>query len=240
MTDDSRRGSNAFALVATVALLVLPTHAFAVQWTKSTEGDNGTYRRFGNVLEYSWVHKDARRGDLEMYLSFTASDFDAMQTAYRQASHGIDRYGRFVFQDPFASSLPVVAGELQGLASANGVLVADLALSFVQSLKYDDDNHGYQRYAVETLLDGTGDCSDTAVLLSGLFEALGFRWTFLEFPNHLAVGLAGDPSVPGQYYALHGFRYFYCESTGSGYAVGEAPSDYAQRSARVLEPWDRV
>ena len=54
----------------------------------------------------------------------------------------------------------------------------DFVLSFVQSLPYtlDDVTTGYdefRRYAVETLIEGGGDCEDTTILVAAILRGLG-------------------------------------------------------------------
>jgi hypothetical protein len=44
--------------------------------------------------------------------------------------------------------------------------------------------------------------------------------------DHMAVGIAGEEGIGGTYFEVGDRRYYYCESTGKGYAIGEVPDMY--------------
>lgn len=67
------------------------------------------------------------------------------------------------------------------------------------------------RYPIETLIERTGDCEDTAILYASLAKALGADVALLLMADHVAIGLAGNFS--GTYYAFNGKKYFYLEAT---------------------------
>jgi hypothetical protein len=60
---------------------------------------------------------------------------------------------------------------------------------------------------------------------------------FFDFPNHLAVGVWGGAHETGTYVHVGGRRYFYCESTGTGFSFGEAPDEYESASVDVVLFW---
>lgn len=65
----------------------------------------------------------------------------------------------------------------------------------ISSLVYISDEAGtgsleYPKYSVETLVDGKGDCEDSAFLLAALLDSMGKDVVLLRYPNHLAVGVA--------------------------------------------------
>ena len=69
----------------------------------------------------------------------------------------------------------------------------DFVLSFVQSLPYtlDDVTTGYdefRRYAIETLIDGGGDCEDTTILVAAILRGLGEKTVLIFTPGHIALG----------------------------------------------------
>lgn len=99
-----------------------------------------------------------------------------------------------------------------------------------QSIPYrlDVDSTGheeYWRYPIETLGDGEGDCEDTSVLLAALLRRAGFSCALLHFPGHVAVGVQIPDDVPGTYLDVDGRNYYYCETTATGWRVGDAPQD---------------
>ena len=103
----------------------------------------------------------------------------------------------------------------------------DFVLSFVQSLPYtlDDVTTGYdefRRYAIETLIEGGGDCEDTTILVAALLRGLGENTALITTPGHIALGVSGNftgASVPH-----NGTKYYYCETTGTGWTVGDLPA----------------
>ena len=107
-----------------------------------------------------------------------------------------------------------------------------MAASFVQELPYKEDDEylgvpEYARYPIETLVDGEGDCEDKSILLAALLRELGCEVVLLEFPNHVAVGVeANRDDAYGSYAPYGGKKYFYLESTASGWELGEIPTEY--------------
>ncbi|WP_332448588.1 hypothetical protein [Methanoculleus sp.] len=86
----------------------------------------------------------------------------------------------------------------------------------------------YQKYPVETLVDGKGDCEDAAILMSGLLDALGYDTVLLEYrgdsnhgiEGHMALGIRMDEFNPyyakytPKYFEYGGKHYYYIEGTG--------------------------
>lgn len=117
----------------------------------------------------------------------------------------------------------------------------NLMISFVQSLPYTSDNiitpyDEYPRYPVETLVDDGGDCEDTSILMSALLDQMGHDVILIALPRHLAAGVSG--SFYGSYYRFENKKYFYLETTGEGWEIGEIPEDFKGTSAHLyrIEP----
>ena len=103
----------------------------------------------------------------------------------------------------------------------------DFVLSFVQSLPYthDDVTTGYdefRRYAIETLIDGGGDCEDTTILVAAILRGLGEKTVLIFTPGHIALGVSGN--FTGASVTHNGTKYYYCETTGTGWTVGALPA----------------
>lgn len=149
--------------------------------------------------------------------------------------------------DPYDDAfIAAVAGEFQEMAGRAGYSArqtAELVISFVQSLEYtgDDISKGveqYPRYPLETLTEGEGDCEDTSILLSAILEKMGYGAVLLlmeEEPGHVAVGLRGE-DLPGTYYEYGGARYYYVETTGTDWEIGDIPQEFRKRQVRILPP----
>jgi hypothetical protein len=51
-------------------------------------------------------------------------------------------------------------------------------------------------------------------------------------PDHVAIGIAIS-GVYGSYYEVSGKKYFYLETTGEGFEIGQIPTAYQGASAYV-------
>ena len=114
----------------------------------------------------------------------------------------------------------------------------DFVLSFVQSLPYtlDDVTTGYdefRRYAIETLVEGGGDCEDTTILVASILRGLGESVALIFTPGHIALGVSGD--FTGSRFSYQGMEYYYCETTGTGWTVGVLPASVGN-TADVIIP----
>jgi hypothetical protein len=134
-----------------------------------------------------------------------------------------------------------VAKPMQELAQKNGwnrEKLANFILSFTQSLPYtaDDVATGYDEfkmYGFETLVAGGGDCEDTVILAASILLALNYDLMLLNPKGHLAFGVAG--AFGGAYFEHNGKRYFYSETTGTGWNIGDIPDIYANVSVTLYE-----
>ena len=113
----------------------------------------------------------------------------------------------------------------------------DFVLSFVQSLPYtlDDVTTGFdefRRYAVETLIEGGGDCEDTTILVAAILRGLGEKIALIFTPGHIALGVSGD--FTGSSLTYDGIKYFYCETTGTGWTVGTLPASVGKTVEAIV------
>ena len=113
----------------------------------------------------------------------------------------------------------------------------DFVLSFVQSLPYthDDVTTGYnefRRYAVETLIEGGGDCEDTTILVAAILRGLGEKTALIFLPGHIALGVSGN--FTGASVTHNGTTYYYCETTGTGWTVGDLPPSFRKTVDAVV------
>jgi hypothetical protein len=146
--------------------------------------------------------------------------------------------------DPYINKL---VEELQRLSKQEGYTefeTVSFAAAFVQGLEYTSDlvTEGYDeypRYPIETLVDKGGDCEDTAILAASIIRGMGYGVVLLVFPKtadspgHCAVGVAGEKGMPGCYWEYNGRCYYYLETTGKNWEIGETPDKYQRASARI-------
>ncbi len=115
----------------------------------------------------------------------------------------------------------------------------NLTIAFVQNLPYTVDIETtpydeYPRYPIETLFDRGGDCEDTSILVAALLDRLGYDVALLLLHNarHAAVGVQ-IPGASGSYYNYDGEDYYYLETTGDGWQIGQIPPDITDTSAAI-------
>jgi len=110
-------------------------------------------------------------------------------------------------------------------------------LAFVQSIPYKTDNAstGYQdypRFPIETLVDNVGDCKSHSILFATLTLIMGYGTVYINPPDHLAVGVLGN-NLQGAYFTYNNNTYYYAETTGTGFTLGELPDQFKGQSAYV-------
>ncbi len=110
-------------------------------------------------------------------------------------------------------------------------------VAFVQSLPYfkDDISTGYDeypRYPIETLVDNGGDCEDTAILTAALLKEMNYDVILISPPGHMAVGITCS-NCKGTSYTYNDKKYYYLETTGNNWKVGQMPAKYQNSKAKV-------
>jgi predicted transglutaminase-like cysteine proteinase len=116
----------------------------------------------------------------------------------------------------------------------------NFTVSFIQSLPYAVDSvttsyDEYPRYPIETLVDNGGDCEDTSILMAAILNGMGYGTVLLSLPNHMAVGVLGGDEMSGMYFTHNDGKYYYLETTGSGWEIGELPTEYREAAAYIYD-----
>ena len=143
-------------------------------------------------------------------------------------------------RDAYVLSL---AKELNNTANDLGYNSFDtisFVLSFVQSLPYTSDSvttghDEYPRFPIETLVDNGGDCEDTSILFATLTLIMGYGTVYINPPNHYAVGILGN-DLRGTYWTYpegSNKTYYYCETTGDNFMIGQLPDEFQGQSAYI-------
>ncbi len=113
----------------------------------------------------------------------------------------------------------------------------NFVLAFVQSIPYslDLNTTGYEeypRFPIEVLVDQTGDCDCKAILFGTLALLMGYEAVYINPTDHFAVGVAGN-DFSGTYWTYNNTTYYYAETTGTGFKVGQLPDEFQGKSAYV-------
>lgn len=122
----------------------------------------------------------------------------------------------------------------------------EFATAFVQHLPYTTDSvttsyDEYPRYPVETLVDDGGDCEDTSILLAALLNEMGYGVVLVAFPEtsdtdgHMGIGVLGGEGIYGTYFNVDGQKYFYVETTNTGWGIGDIPEQYERVGVNIYE-----
>jgi hypothetical protein len=150
-------------------------------------------------------------------------------------------YASYVMTDP---TVVKVAGDLEAMAQANGYGTAEFILAFVQGLNYTSDQETtgqaeWPRYPAETLVDGGGDCEDKAVLYVSLMQSspVNVDMVLLEYTKpgqtgHMAAGISGN--YAGISFSYSGKDFYLCETTVTGWDIGERPPEIVGFDVEVL------
>jgi hypothetical protein len=199
--------------------------------------DNAT---FSKSFHWTFDHHS-----YNLQLTITAGEYYAYKdrTVARSPDYG-DNAAMAQFVTPSDPIVENLSARLEGMAqnlTLNDQQTLDFMLAFVQGIGYSFDNastgqEDYWRYSVETLFDHTGDCEDLSILYSSILESTGHDAVLLIFidASHAAVG-AACPGASGDYFPYRGVRYFYCETTSSGWLLGEEPADIQDSPATIVQ-----
>jgi hypothetical protein len=138
-------------------------------------------------------------------------------------------YSSYILEDEEFTTVPAVAEALANKGRSLGYSewqTINLIIAFVQYFEYRTEIGEYPRYPAETLAEGGGDCEDTAILLAAMFKHLGYDCILLSPEGHMSVGLHVT-GFHGQYYPYQDKTYYYVETTGKNWKLGEIPSTYS-------------
>ena len=151
-----------------------------------------------------------------------------------------DLFASDPYDDKLMSDIALALNDLAQQRDLSRSELAELAISFVQSLPYTSDSvttpfDEYPRFPYETLYDDGGDCEDTSILGAAMLQELGFNIVLFELPEHMALGVECDASVKGHYVDYKGTRYCYLETTGENWPIGKLPDEYKGQQITVVE-----
>ena len=176
-------------------------------------------------------------------LSIPKALYNAYQdvSVQRRTHDGPAGYGFLTTTEDYY--VKVLAQRLDKITNEQGYGAYDkvsFVLAFVQSLPYTSDSvttgrDEYPRFPIETLVDDGGDCEDTSVLFATLTLIMGYATVYINPPDHYAVGVLGQ-NLHGTYWtypADSNDTYYYCETTGDGFKIGQLPTEFQGQDAYI-------
>ena len=196
-----------------------------------------TYSSDTITKEYEWSYDGQ---DWQWTLSIPQSLYEYYVARPRVATEDYSIYVTHPMDDEYIDTIIDKIEEAAADKGYDEMETVNFAVSFVQSLPYAVDSvttpyDEYPRYPIETLVDNGGDCEDTSILMAAILNEMGYGMVLLSLPNHMAVGVLGDESMSGSYFPHNDGKYYYLETTGSGWAIGELPSEYTEESATIYD-----
>jgi len=182
--------------------------------------------------EFEWEYE----GQRWMYKLSIHEDWYEYYKRKPRKPHGLEYVTP---EDPYIQQ---IAKTLKETAERNGYHLTSFIVSFVQSLPYVEDYFTsfdeYPKYPIETIVERNGDCEDTSYLFASLVEATGISTALIEFPGHMGVGINTVHEQAGYYYPIGEEWYYYYETTGKGWQVGQLPEQLLHKKARVIRVRD--
>ncbi len=145
-------------------------------------------------------------------------------------------------QDSYVQVLAQKLNDTTNQLGYNSFDKVSFVLAFVQSLPYTSDSvttghDEYPRFPIETLVDDGGDCEDTSILFATLTLIMGYGTVYINPPDHYAVGILGN-NLHGTYWTYptgSNKTYYYCETTGDGFKIGQLPDEFQGKSAYIYQ-----
>ena len=189
------------------------------------------------VREFSW---DYGGNHWNWNLSIPVALYDAYKAVpdSTRTANGPAGYDMMVTtRDSYIQTLTEKLNETANQLGYGPVDKINFVLAFVQSIPYNSDLNttGYEeypRFPIEVLVDQTGDCDCKADLFATLTLTLGYGAVFINPPDHLAVGVLGD-NLQGTFWTYDNKTYYYAETTGIGFKVGDLPDEFKGITAFV-------
>lgn len=191
--------------------------------------------------QYEWTYEGSK---WDWELNVPQSLYDYYKALPRSPTKNYSIYVTHPLEDKFINNLATNLIEGAQKKGYNDFQTVSYAASFVQSLPYTSDlattgYDEYARYPVETLVDNGGDCEDTAILTASLIRAMNYGVVLLVFPKtsqspgHCAIGVKCSDKTPGTSWNYNGAKYYYLETTGDRWEIGDVPDEYQNASARI-------
>jgi hypothetical protein len=184
--------------------------------------------------EYTWEYQGEWRWEVELPQFL----YEYYQTLPRPPTKNYSVYITHPLDDPYIDLLVEKIRNAAQQKRFSEYEIVEFATAFVQSLPYTVDfvttpYDEYPRYPVETLTDNGGDCEDTSILLASIIDKLGYGVVLINLPDHCAVGVEGSGDFYGTCWEYEGVKYYYIETTGEGWGIGELPDEYKGSAASI-------
>ena len=183
---------------------------------------------------YTWNYRGKWTWEMQMPVSL----YDYYRNLPRPHTNNYSVYVTHPLDDAYIDTLVEKMKNAAQRAHFTELQTVEFAAAFVQSLPYTIDSvtspyDEYPRYPAETLVDNGGDCEDTSILLASILDKMGYGVVLLNPPNHMAVGVKISGNISGTCWQYEGDNYYYIETTGLNWRIGQLPEKYKDTTATV-------
>ncbi len=215
--DDGEQASAQASIVVTASQTIdleFQWRSHATDWTWEVAVPTAHYATFQAITTRPWC-QDYGPCDWYKYVTDPRDD-EFIESLTDTMLNAISPY--------YADSLSTYYGFLQ------------FVLDFVTDVipyTLDSRPDEWPRYPLETLVEGIGDCEDTAILFASIVRPVAQSVHLLFFPAHVAAGVPVDwefvnsAPYPVGYYQYAGQVYVIVETTGDPptmWQIGELPA----------------
>ncbi|MCW3994671.1 MAG: hypothetical protein NWE98_00795 [Candidatus Bathyarchaeota archaeon] len=229
----SRTSLHPKPIAAFIIILLTSTIAFPVISSSLVAAQEDGYYHKSFAWDYNGNH-------WTWNLSIPTALYDAYKSVpvYTRTREGPAGYGFLTTtQDYYLKLLAQKLNETTTSQHYGSFDQVSFVLAFVQSLPYTSDSvttghDEYPRFPIETLVDGGGDCEDTSILFATLTLIMGYGTVYINPPDHYAVGILGN-NLSGTYWTYSNKTYYYCETTGDGFKIGQLPEEFQGQKAYI-------
>lgn len=127
-------------------------------------------------------------------------------------------YERILGHDQHDAQLEAIVVQARDWSARLGVSLPEVLISLVQAIPYEIGTH--EKYPIETLMLGHGDCSDKSTLLKKLLGLCGVNSALLLYEGlkHMALGVAVPSGSEG--HMVKGYAFMECTRP---FVVGNEP-----------------
>lgn len=183
---------------------------------------------------YTWNYRGKWTWEMRMPVSL----YDYYRNLPRPRTNNYSVYVTHPLDDAYIDTLVEKMKNAAQRARYTELQTVEFAAAFVQSLPYTVDSvtspyDEYPRYPAETLVDNGGDCEDTSILLASILDRMGYKVVLLNPLNHMAVGVKISGNISGSSWEYKGDNYYYIETTGLNWRIGQLPDRYKDAAATI-------
>ena len=138
-------------------------------------------------------------------------------------------FSRILAYSDFDDVLNQLISDLETKAGELNLSLTEVLIAFVQAIPYQVGSH--EKYPVETLMLGHGDCSDKSTLLKKLLGLTGIDSSLLLFEElqHMALGVKVPQGSEG--HVVNGFAFLECTAP---FIVGSEPMPLVTEETPVV------